>query len=350
MAQEFLGVLLYKDIQLNGTEENGEKMGYDILGIISVGVIIYAFLQICKLIFKKLKVIKQVHEEKLEKERRELELKLYAQSRKNKRRRNKKNARNRGNIIKEIGRNIFTSLRSKIDVGRKNIKVLSSVIAVFVIILTLLMGNNRFILFSQRCNDVLLPIFCIISLLIILAFIIYLVYYAKQIQDKVLGIYLGFIFLSSFGVYLLKIGSSVEPGIEVTLVVAFLMFYFVVYVMFMIISKRYNTIASIVLSLCLYILLIIVGSFYFGAYYINHFQSEFVKEIEQLNRYMETNDMNTAFWIVVKSGIRCFYTFPGQGILSGISIFQFLLGKITDFVMFGYIISNLRPSRLQKNN
>ena len=350
MAQEFLGVLLYREVQLSGIEENGEKMGYDILGIISVGVIIYSFLQICKLVFKKIKVIKQLHEEKREKERRELELELYAQSRKNKRRRNKKNTRNRRNIIKEIGVGIFKSLRNEINAGRKNIKVLWSVIAVFIIILTLLMGNNRFILFSQRYNDVLLPILYIISLLIILAFIIYLVGYTEQIQDKVLGIYSGFVFLSSFGVYLLKVGASVKPGIEVTLIVAFLIFYFIVYVMFMIISKRYNTIASIGLSLCLYILLIIVGSFYFGAYYINHFQSEFVKEIEQLNRYMETNDMNTAFWIVFKSGIRCFYTFPGQGILSGVSIFQFLVGKITDLVMFGYIISNLRPSRLQKNN
>lgn len=179
-------------------------------------------------------------------------------------------------------------------------------------------------------------------------FIFYLVGYAKQIQDKGLGIYLVFIFLCSFGVYLLQIGASVKPEIELKLIVAFLIFFFIVYVMFMLVSKNYNRIESVSLSVCLYMLLIIVGPFYFGEYYINHFESEFMEEIQQINMYTSANNMNAAFWIVLKSGIRYFYSFPAEGILSEVSLFQFLLGKVTDLVMFGYIISSLRP--IQQEN
>ncbi|MGL5677663.1 MAG: hypothetical protein ACRDDX_14735 [Cellulosilyticaceae bacterium] len=164
---------------------------------------------------------------------------------------------------------------------------------------------------------------------------------SNDILIKMFGIWFIIIEISAVGI--LAIQSSMldrtEAGYRVILSICIMMVF--IYVLYVVTMKWMNSwIASIVL-IAIYLFIIAIGGAVFGMYYLNVFPEQYQNEIRIFNEYIE-NDALRSTAIAIKVGVRTFYQLPVTEIYCKVSLFQFLIGKVTDMMFLGTLVSKFR--------
>ncbi|XWX62417.1 hypothetical protein AusDCA_2528 [Desulfitobacterium sp. AusDCA] len=120
----------------------------------------------------------------------------------------------------------------------------------------------------------------------------------------------------------------------INIIFAFSMFFIIVIYSVAVAIRYYKKNMAILFISGLYIFMLFIGSVAFGEFYYNNFSSNFLQYVSAINN---TSDIWRQIFIMAKIGIKGFFEFPSQDLLCIISVFQFLIGKVIELILLGYI-------------
>lgn len=118
--------------------------------------------------------------------------------------------------------------------------------------------------------------------------------------------------------------------------ISFLMFFSMAFFSVFVAIKYYYKKMALLVALTIYFLILIVGAIAFGEFYYNNYPIKFNELILQFDN---TNDFWIQLIVLIKIGIRYFFEFPSQDILCKLSLFQFMVGKLLELGVLGYVAS-----------
>lgn len=173
-------------------------------------------------------------------------------------------------------------------------------------------------------------------------FIIFILIAIKLAKDnsflsKIQSLFLLIVYIISFALLPIIVFSKHKINPEKN-IIAFLVFFSVILFSVIIAIKYYNRKMAVLLVIGAYCITIFVGAIAFGEYYWNNYPYKFSEYILQINK---TENIWMQIMIVIKMGISGFFEFPSQDILCKLSFFQFMIGKIMEIVLLGYVAAQL---------
>ncbi|WP_434643776.1 hypothetical protein PQ692_04970 [Thermoanaerobacterium thermosaccharolyticum] len=157
-----------------------------------------------------------------------------------------------------------------------------------------------------------------------------------SILSKIQSFLILAVFVLSFALIPVILFSKSKIGLQ-EIVGAFIMFLSMVFFCVFVAIKYYYKKMAFFVVIFAYFVILFFGSIAFGEFYWNNYPIKFSELISQLNNLNNTDNIWSEIMIVAKMGIRGFFEFPSQDILCKITVFQFIIGKIMDLVLLGYI-------------
>jgi hypothetical protein len=173
-----------------------------------------------------------------------------------------------------------------------------------------------------------------LTILLIILFIVMTLNMAKDksIIYKIFSLLVLFLFVLLFALISIQIYSV--PQSFISYIVAFILFFGVVFYLACIAIRYYKGLMATLTILMAYSIILFFGAIVFGEFYWNNFPKIYSDYIMQINT---TNDVWRQLLIVAKIGVSGFFEYPSKEILCKITIIQYITGKFMELFLLGFI-------------
>ena len=323
------------------------NLGHILIGIICCGIIMLCIVQLVRKLCSKIKntIYSNIGDTKeiLESMRHQKRLQIFIKNKRARWKNKKAKTLSERKTIKKYIKDIFISVLCKIKDNSIDYKLLVKIIGVMGFIVSLLMVTGTLSIRNKQLNDIITDSAAICLILYFIGFIVILIIKPSSIMDKIMGCLLAIYLILIIGNTIIQMIDKFKQYDTSKIIIWYLIFYVVAYSFFYAICKGYNKITSTILALIIYILVLFISGIYFGSYHLSTFTDYYSYEAHMFEQYSKNEQTFKLFWITIKNGIINFYVFPNKAILTGVPIFQYLVGKFTDIVLLGYIISAFKP-------
>jgi len=107
-----------------------------------------------------------------------------------------------------------------------------------------------------------------------------------------------------------------------------------------------NKIYKLLVVASCYILILVLGSWIFGFYYLYNecWSSEVIKSFECVESPFRI------LWMLSKNSLGGFYNYPSQSVIRFVAVLQYFIGKVLDLILLGYIFNVIFELSNKDNN
>lgn len=289
------------------------------------------------MMYLKAKLCYKRYKESKEKMKEELEKKNFATPKKKARLERQKNNNQKKRKTLKIG--IIEAIRSYCN----SYKMLFITMLVILVVLGFMIIDDRsMIVFKNYVVEKNVKgIISLILLIIINSSLIITIRKSNDILIKVISIWSIIIEISAVGISAIQSSVLDKTEAEYSVIINICILMVFMYILYVVAVKWMNVWISSMLVMLIYIFILAIGGASFGMYYLNVFPEQYQNEIQIFNECIE-NEAIRSTEIAIKVGIRMFYQFPAEEIYCKVSLFQFLVGKVTDMMFLGTLISRFR--------